>query len=193
MATVRVTIENKIESGKRKGWSRWVTRVDQGKRNGYAFDGSFLDDGEHDLPEGAIVIQKNPEGSVKNEWFSGVVFRVTANGLERIHAETFDWFKHFPSFRDFVAKAVSDSPCGAPSVDSSSKPEPAKVPAGSVIRVTVQDGKVQAVSGIPDGCRVDVFDYDTDDLPNGTTMSKDEDGDDCVRTSYASKGCAGRN
>ena len=110
MGTVRLKIQNEIASGRRSGWTKLVTKVDVTKKNGYAFEGEFLNECEHDLNEGDIVIQKNPEGSVKNGWSTGVCYRVTQNGLERLHETTFDWREDFLSFRDFVAKALDQKP-----------------------------------------------------------------------------------
>ena len=109
METVRVKIQNETASGRREGWTKHVTSVDTTIANGYAFAGDFLRNGaEHDLPVGAILIQCNPQGSVKNGWKTGVCLRVQADGtLLRLHKSTYDWRDDFLSFRDLVAEKLA--------------------------------------------------------------------------------------
>ena len=109
MEKVRVKIQNETASGRREGWTKLVTGVDTTITNGYAFAGDFLRDGaEHDLPVGAILVQCNPQGSVKNGWKSGVCLRVQADGsLLRLHNKDYDWRDDFLSFRDLVADELT--------------------------------------------------------------------------------------
>ena len=98
-------IQNETNSGRRRGWTKLVTSVDMSKKNGYAFDGEFLSEGEQELHPGDIIIQKNPEGSVKNGWYAGVCYCVTQDGeLKRLHDESYNWRTEFLSFRNLVAK-----------------------------------------------------------------------------------------
>jgi len=109
METVRIKIQNETNSGRRTGWTKHVTDVDTTKSNGYAFNGDFLPDyKEVDLPVGAILIQCNPQGSVKNSWKSGVCLSVEPDGtLRRLHEDTYDWRDDFLSFRDLVASHLT--------------------------------------------------------------------------------------
>jgi len=99
-----VKIENHTNSGRRSGWTKLVTGCDLSKSNGFAFEGRFLNDGEQELQPGDILVQKNPEGSVKNPWSSGVCLRVSDTGeLIRVQESTFVWEREFLSFRNLVA------------------------------------------------------------------------------------------
>lgn len=100
--TVRINLTNETASGRREGWSKLVTAVDTTKTNGYAFEGEFLGNGEHDLPIRSIVIQKNPVGSLKNGGHQAECFLVCESG-ELFKTGTFDWKTGFLTFRDHVA------------------------------------------------------------------------------------------
>ena len=117
MKTVRCRIKNEINSGNRKGWSKLVTSVDMTKTNGYAFIGDFIpDDTEVELPVGGVLVQKNPQGSVKHSWDSGHVYIVEGDGklyeildnVNQINARTYHWTKDFLSLRDLVAKCLAE-------------------------------------------------------------------------------------
>lgn len=132
-ATVRVVIQNNTNSGNRRGWTKLVTAVDTSKTNGYAFEGRFLPDGEHDLPIGAVVIEKNPEGSAKHGWDAGVCYTVGADGgLYREHDGGFRWDRQFLSFRDLVARtlAASQAAASAPETAQDAPPCPDAAPDG---------------------------------------------------------------
>ncbi len=107
---VRVKIENERNSGNRKGWSKLVTAVDVTKIDGYAFSGVFLNDNtETDVPVGSVVVQKNPQGSVKNGWESGECYVIGSDGkLYTTHTGVFRWREKFLSLRDYVAKVLTD-------------------------------------------------------------------------------------
>ena len=105
---IRIHITHSRASGKRRGWHKHVTGVDTTKRNGYAFDGQFLASGEQDLPLGAIVIEQEPTGSVKNWGKRGIAYEVTPDGLEEF-ARCDDWTREFLTFRDAVAEALQDT------------------------------------------------------------------------------------
>ena len=106
MKTVRIKIENATSSGNRRGFTKHVTSIDSGATNGYAFEGNFLNDREYDLPLGAVVIQKNPFGSARSGSDVAVCYRVTEDGLERVHEETYDWRRDFLTFRDVVGREI---------------------------------------------------------------------------------------
>lgn len=105
--THRIRIYLPTGSGRRVGWIKAVTAVDTSKNNGYAFDGSFLRDGYADVPEGGILVEQFPTGSVKHAGKGGVAYRV--EGGEMIEfARVDDWFgPDFFAFRDAVANAIS--------------------------------------------------------------------------------------
>ena len=107
---VRIKVKSKEASGRRRGWFRHVTDVDQSKTNGYAFEGNFLGDGkEHDLPIGAVVVEKAPAGSVKNGYWEAHIHIVRPDGLEKVTADDdYDWVEDFLSFRDKVAEYVNE-------------------------------------------------------------------------------------
>lgn len=107
MKTVRIDLRNAVSSGRRQGWTKHVKAVDLQKTNGYAFQGPFLPDGQYDLPLGAVVIQKNPCGSVKNGGSLGVCFEVGEEGLQEVLQ--MDWYTQFLSFRDAVAERLQAS------------------------------------------------------------------------------------
>lgn len=97
-----ITIQNNTASGHRTGWTKHVTAVDIAKSNGYAFEGEFLNEGEAELPTGAVIVQKNPMGSVKNNWFEGVCSVVQPDDT-LLEIATNDWHTEFITFRNAVA------------------------------------------------------------------------------------------
>lgn len=104
---VTVTIENSSTSGNRKGWTKIVDSVDMEQKGGYAFEGSFLDDGEHEILVGSIIITCDPRGSVKNWWKEGTISRVQEDGTLGLIADEFDWYKEAVSFRNAVSEALN--------------------------------------------------------------------------------------
>jgi len=80
-----ITIPSYFTSGSRKSWYKHVTAVDSSKTNGYAFDGDFVKD-EVMLEFGSIIIEKRPHGSVKNGYWSWVIYevaeKITPNTIE---------------------------------------------------------------------------------------------------------------
>jgi hypothetical protein len=107
---VRVTIVNESNSGRRRGWTKWVQSVDKSKRNGFAFAGVFVNESEIDLPVGAVLVQKNPQGSVKNGWDSAECFTLGSDGklYRTCRSDEYKWDTHFLSFRDHVAEQVDE-------------------------------------------------------------------------------------
>ena len=106
MATVRIKLDRPVASGRRKGFNKHVTAVDQTKRTGYAFEGDFLPDNEEvDISVGALIIQKTPTGSVKNISWTWEFGRVKADG-QVIFASRIYGRSEFLSFRDAVADAL---------------------------------------------------------------------------------------
>ena len=109
MTTIRFRPSAVRSSGRRESWMKHVTGCDASKTNGYAFDGDFLKASrEVDLPVGAILIRVDPEGSVKNNWQSGHVFRLQADGeLDELTEGNLDWRDDFLTIRDIVFAAIS--------------------------------------------------------------------------------------
>ncbi|MYA30635.1 MAG: hypothetical protein F4Y31_05305 [Gammaproteobacteria bacterium] len=104
--TVIVTYHPTRESGRRKGWGKHVTGVDAQKKNGYAFEGAFLNTGENELPVGAAIIEKNPAGSVKNFYYVWRLGYVAGDGA--IEWDEGEWNRsEFISFRNRVAERVA--------------------------------------------------------------------------------------
>ena len=95
-------------SGRRRGWSKYVTDVDTSKRNGYAFDGAFLREGENELPAGAVIVQKSPGGSVRNSTWEWEVGTLQENGKIDWGEESWG-AQSFLSFRDTVAVLVAQA------------------------------------------------------------------------------------
>lgn len=115
MDKVRIKVKVQTNSGHRKGFYKLVTKVDESKNNGYAFIGDFLNSGtEYDVPIGSVLVEKAPEGSVKNAWNSGNCSIVGVDGIQyTVHPNDkkyYRWEKEFLSFRDLVAKVVAMTP-----------------------------------------------------------------------------------
>lgn len=111
MKTHRIQITIPKGSGRRLGWVKKINSVDTDKRNGYAFDGPFLNDGWNDLETGAILIQCSPTGSVKHPGKMGEAFEVGPDGELKAFAEVGDWFgPGFLDFRDAVAEKLRQPP-----------------------------------------------------------------------------------
>ena len=114
MRTARVRIECPTASRRRTGWTKLVTSVDKSKSNGYAFEGEWLDDGEYDLPVGAVVIAKAPGGSRSRPYDIGLCYRVTEDGLVQTNEDAgqswehgHNWRESFLTFRDHVAEQLA--------------------------------------------------------------------------------------
>ena len=103
--TVRVQVPRPSGTGRRKGWNKAVSRVDNTKQNGYAFEGKFLDERQVDLEVGAVLVGQIPVGSARygNHWRVGMV---RAGGFEW---EDRTWPPgRFLDFRDHVEALMSD-------------------------------------------------------------------------------------
>jgi hypothetical protein len=102
---IRIRISASTNSGHRRGWFKHVTSVDTTKKNGYAFNGSFLRDGENDLPIGSIIVEQYPTGSVKNGVNKGIAYTVQESGLVQF-ASCENFHRNFLSFRDTIADSL---------------------------------------------------------------------------------------
>lgn len=97
--TVRVKVEKPKGTGRRVGWNKVVTRVDDAKTGGYAFDGQFLDERQADLDVGSVLVGQIPVGSAStgNHWRVGVV------SIDGVEWENRTWPQdRFLDFRDHV-------------------------------------------------------------------------------------------
>jgi hypothetical protein len=106
---VRTIIKSASTSGNRKSWLKLVTGVDLSKGNGFAFEGDFLKEGiEIEIPVGAIVIEKEPTGSVKNSSHTWNIYRVSPIQIQDVRNPNLEFLEEFKesnflSFRDYVA------------------------------------------------------------------------------------------
>jgi hypothetical protein len=115
MKTIRTIIRPQTRSGNRASWFKLIESVDITKKDGYAFNGDFLKlDQEIELPIGAIVVEKEPVGSVKSGSHEGNIYRVVESPIDDVlnpHLELieyFEWRKEFLSFRDRVAELLAE-------------------------------------------------------------------------------------
>ena len=78
---IRVKVMKPEGTGRRVGWNKLVTKVDDTKPGGYAFEGKVLDERQVDLEVGSVLVGQIPVGSARsgNHWRSGVV---GASGVE---------------------------------------------------------------------------------------------------------------
>jgi hypothetical protein len=105
----RVRISNSQASGRRTGWTKHVTSVDTTKNNGYAFEGEFLNDGLHELPVGAVLVSKDPAGSVKHARHEGSVGVVQEDGSIAWQPCCDNWREDFLLLRDAVQAELSNA------------------------------------------------------------------------------------
>ena len=104
--TVRVQVKKPTGTGRRQGWNKVVSRIDNTKQGGYAFEGRFLDERQVDLKVGSVLVGQIPVGSATygNHWRVGVV---SAHGVEW---EDRTWsLDRFLDFRDHVETLMNDT------------------------------------------------------------------------------------
>ena len=105
--TVRVVL-NTPRKGRREGFHRLVKEVDPTKRSAYAFIGDRLESGyELDLPVGAIIVRRTPDGSNQHPQDTFQYTKVLPEG------EAWQWSeprtkRTFLTFRDEVAQALAE-------------------------------------------------------------------------------------
>lgn len=108
--TTRIRIVKPRATRGRVGWLKVVESVDRTQKNGYAFDGDFLQEGLNDLRIGAVVIQCEPTGSLRHpakEFSVGCVVDGKIKWLETGNGWTRSWDREdFLDFRDLVAEMV---------------------------------------------------------------------------------------
>jgi len=101
---VTVTIVTRTASGRRESWLKHVTSIDSTQKDGYAYVGDFLSEGQHEIDSGSIVIECIPCGSVKNGYKEGLIYKVQDNGELKEISERYDWKTESVSFRKEVEK-----------------------------------------------------------------------------------------
>lgn len=67
-----------------KHWAKTLTRVDQEKTNGYAFEGNFINV-KADLEVGSFILCYGRSGSMKSNTACVAVYRVTEEGTESVY------------------------------------------------------------------------------------------------------------
>ena len=101
--THRLRLPRLVASGRREGWYKEVTDVDQSKTNGYAFGGRFIPaDQEIDLEIGTIIVRNRAKGSGKNHIDAFSWALVPPPGQKLVWSEDYER-KVFLTFRDMVA------------------------------------------------------------------------------------------
>ena len=103
---IRFTAKKPKGTGRRVGWIKVVSGVDDSKRGGYAFEGQFLKEGQVELEIGSVLVGSFPVGSARSgsHWRAGVV------GPERDEWEDRTWPPERElDFRDHV-KALLAGP-----------------------------------------------------------------------------------
>lgn len=113
----RIRWKQPTASGRRTGWARTVDGVNYDVRGAKSFEGEYLRDGEEvDLPNGAIVVEVSPQGSIKNGWQAATAYVVDGEELVPRIEDEHDWRKDFLSFRDAVV-ALGESITGPSELD----------------------------------------------------------------------------
>ena len=106
---MRFNVPEETASGRRTSWCKHITSVDTSKSNGYAFDGSFLKNNVlTELPEGSVIVQVYPCGSVKNGYQRGRLFRI--EGEELVEHIDEDWRDSFLLIRDKAEELLGNQP-----------------------------------------------------------------------------------
>jgi len=105
-----VKVYIKIGGDRRKGkcYAKLITAVKPGIENGYALEGRFLREGEHDLPPGAVVMIREERGSWKYHKPVATLFQVTTQGLQEVGKYYYD--TQFISLRDKILELLEQQP-----------------------------------------------------------------------------------
>lgn len=105
---ITINIKTEYTSGNRKSWWKLVTGIDSSQRGGYAFEGDFLSEGEHELPQGSLLLHVTHGGSVKNGCQYGNLFTVEADGSIREIVSGLNWREQSVTLRktaeEYIAK-----------------------------------------------------------------------------------------
>ena len=101
--TVRMRLKRPTGTGRRVGWNRVVSSIDDTKKDGYAFAGHFLDERQVDLEVGSVLVSRMPVGSAR----SGYHWRVGVVGTGGVEWEEKTWpHQNFLDFRDHVKELL---------------------------------------------------------------------------------------
>lgn len=96
---------------RRKNWAKVVTRVDDTKASGWAFDGEFIAaGGVQDVPSGAVILVYGERGGRTNPAVTAGVFIANSDGTlsERKVVKGRAWAR---SLRDEVESLLVDATC----------------------------------------------------------------------------------
>ena len=100
---IRVRVKKPTGTGRRVGWNRVVSSIDDTKKDGYAFAGHFLDERQVDLEVGSVLVSRMPVGSAR----SGYHWRVGVVGTGGVEWEEKTWpHQNFLDFRDHVKELL---------------------------------------------------------------------------------------
>lgn len=101
---LRITYKKPEASGRRSGWAKVIVGVLDGV-GARGFDGDYLTHGNQvDIPDGSLVLEVRPLGSVKNGYEQAYIYRATPEGFQEIFS--CDWRKKFLDLKDFVVKQL---------------------------------------------------------------------------------------
>jgi hypothetical protein len=103
---LRIEIERSVVIGMPAGWWKHVTSVDLSKRDGHAFEGTFLDSGAHDLPIGAVLVEKAPAGTMTQPVYTGAAYVLQPNGTLTAQKKVANWTRDFLQLREAVSMAL---------------------------------------------------------------------------------------
>jgi hypothetical protein len=103
---MRFTYKKTCASGRRESWAKLVHGTDHSLRGAKAFKGDYLQAGSQiDLPEGAVVLEVCPEGSVKNGYQQAYVKQVRNDVFVSI-GDCWNWHSEFLDLVDAVELAI---------------------------------------------------------------------------------------
>jgi len=89
-----------------KRWTKTVSHVDTSKQNGYAFEGEFIQS-KVELEIGSYVLAWGSEGSRANNNPLVRLYKITADGLEKVYSKD-DLSEHWAlDCRDEIAAIVN--------------------------------------------------------------------------------------
>ncbi|KAA0574587.1 hypothetical protein FZ983_27175 [Azospirillum sp. B21] len=103
---LRIEIVRSVVIGMPAGWWKHVTSVDLSKRDGHAFEGAFLDSGAHDLPIGAVLVEKAPAGTITQPVYTGTAYVLQPNGTLLAQKKVANWTRDFLQLREAVSMAL---------------------------------------------------------------------------------------
>lgn len=165
---ITINIKTEYASGGRKSWWKHITSIDAAQRGGYAFVGSFLNEGEHEVPVGALLLHVTNHGSVKNGHQEGGLLAVEADGSLREIVSGLHWREQSVSLRK-SAEAYLASPILAAGLI---QPEPAQPAEASALAAPAVDvaGELVKIEGLLFEARSDIPEGDRARRDVGTAL-----------------------